>query len=63
MVRESELYIITFLLNNNIQCTVCFVNVAAEFIDYLELLKDRKFHVHATPVSIEFGVLPLEFMR
>ena len=25
-------------------------------MDYLELLKDRKFHVHAIPVSIEFAI-------
>ena len=40
-----------------------FCQCNCRVIDYLELLKDQKFHVNATPVSIEFGVLPLEFMR
>ena len=53
MIRESELKIITFYLI--IICSMCSVNVTAEFTDY-QVFND------ATPVSIEFRVLPLKFM-
>ena len=38
----------------------CNLNVRSKCI--LNALRIRKGYVHATPVSIEFGVLPLKFM-